>query len=174
MAKRFTDLPQLTAPASDDELAIVDISANVTKRISLLDMLSNFIDAVHIKANAIITSKINDGAVTAAKIEVQQAWVAPTLQNSWVNYGGIYAAAGYYKDSLGIVRLRGLVKNGTVGGVAAFTLPVNYRPSADIILTVTSNNAWGQVRVTSTGAVQMYQGSATWFSIENLSFKAEQ
>lgn len=68
MAKRFTDLNELTTPASDDQLAIVDTSANETKRISLLNMLSNFVDAVHLKANSVITSKILDDAVTDAKL----------------------------------------------------------------------------------------------------------
>lgn len=68
MAKRVTDLNELTGAAPDDELLIVDTSQQQTKRISLLNMLTNFIDAVHIKANAIITSKILDGAVTPPKL----------------------------------------------------------------------------------------------------------
>lgn len=69
MAKRFTDLNELTTPASDDQLAIVDTSANETKRISLLNMLSNFVDAVHLKANSVITTKLINGAVTTPKFK---------------------------------------------------------------------------------------------------------
>ena len=41
----------------------------------------------------------------------QQEWVAPTLLNSWVNFGGDYEIAGYMVDSLGFVHLKGVVKS---------------------------------------------------------------
>lgn len=58
-------------------------------------------------------------------------WVVPTLQNSWVNYGASYAAAGHRKVG-SIVYLRGSVKSGTTAeGTPLFTLPAGSRPPSD-------------------------------------------
>src|ERR1017187_7576238 len=38
--------------------------------------------------------------------------IAPTLLNSWVNYGGVYAPAGYFDLLNGRTSLRGTVKLG--------------------------------------------------------------
>ena len=57
-------------------------------------------------------------------------WNAPSLINSWVNYGGAYDTAGYYIDPYGVVHLKGALKTGTSGTVA-FVLPTGYRPQAD-------------------------------------------
>jgi hypothetical protein len=60
-----------------------------------------------------------------------EAWIAPTLLNGWVNYGAPYDNAGYRKEPAGLVRLRGVIKNGTIAnGTVLFNLPVGYRPSA--------------------------------------------
>lgn len=75
------------------------------------------------------TNNLASGAVTAAKIEVQQAWQIPTLLNSWVNLAG-YETAGYMKDSLGFVHLKGVIGGGANGANSVFTLPEGYRPAA--------------------------------------------
>lgn len=54
-------------------------------------------------------------------------WIAPTLLNSWANASG-GTPAGYYKDPLGIVHLRGRL-NGGANGSNLFNLPVGYRPA---------------------------------------------
>jgi hypothetical protein len=60
-----------------------------------------------------------------------EAWIAPTLLAGWVNYGAPYDNAGYRKEPTGLVRLRGVIKNGTIAnGTVLFNLPVGYRPSA--------------------------------------------
>ncbi|MBM4253016.1 MAG: hypothetical protein FJ146_13670 [Deltaproteobacteria bacterium] len=66
-------------------------------------------------------------------------WNTPTFQNSWVNYGGTWEPAGYYKDKFGVVHLKGLIKNGTLNQ-AAFTLPVGYRPNYGRHLATLSGN----------------------------------
>ena len=45
---------------------------------------------------------------------IQEAQSAPALQNGWVNYGGAYHNANYFKDSLGFVHLMGTIKSGVV------------------------------------------------------------
>lgn len=60
------------------------------------------------------------------------AWVAPTLNAPWTNFGDVFAAAGYRKDGNG-VQLRGVVK-GRAGGTVVFVLPAAFRPSAQLIM----------------------------------------
>ena len=114
--------------------------------------------------------------VTKNQIETQQAWQSPTLLNSWVNYGGTFSNAGYMKDSLGFVHLRGLIKDGTVT-LAAFNLPAGYRPANDTAFVVNSNSAFGVVQVlgqsTNPGDVRILQGNNAFVYLEGIMFKAE-
>jgi hypothetical protein len=57
----------------------------------------------------------------------------PALLNSWHNEPGLAETAAFYKDQLGIVHLKGLVKGGSAPQV--FRLPVGYRPAAGKLLT---------------------------------------
>lgn len=82
----------------------------------------------------------------------QENWTAPSLENSWVNYGGGYQDAEYMKDSLGFIHLRGLIKDGTVNNTA-FTLPDGYRPENRLVFGVISNNSLGQIDVLTDGTV---------------------
>lgn len=68
MAKRFTDLPQLAQGSADDVLVVLDASTGQTKHVRLTDLINDFVDAVHIKTDAIIASKLLDGAVEQEKL----------------------------------------------------------------------------------------------------------
>lgn len=67
----------------------------------------------------------------------QDYWRAPTLLNSWVNYGSGWDTAGYKKDN-GIVYIKGLVKSGA-DSVPIFVLPAGYRPIGDQIYSPDNN-----------------------------------
>jgi hypothetical protein len=84
------------------------------------------------------------------------AWIAPTLGNSWVNTGGATAAAGYrIRD--GVVYLRGSISNGTLGNDApagiAFTLPAGYRPDRQLMFCCQAGTGFARVDVFPSGAV---------------------
>jgi hypothetical protein len=98
-------------------------------------------------------------------------WIAPTLLNSWVNFGGGFNNAGYYKDPFGVVRLRGMVKSGVVGN-AVFNLPAGYRPANEELFVAISNGALGRVDVYPSGDVGATSGSNAWFSLDGLTFRA--
>lgn len=110
-------------------------------------------------------------------------WTAPTLANSWVDYGGGYETAGYRRDPGGIVRLKGVVKNGTAAATL-FTLPVGYRPDEVAIYIVkgrTSGGTYGDARVDvdPSGAVSLSAnagispgGAAAWVSLAGITFPA--
>ena len=110
-------------------------------------------------------------AMAAVEVpSIPEAWVSPTLLNSWVNYGGNWNPAGYYKDPFGRVHLRGLVKSGTA--VTIFTLPAGYRPAYDEIHASVSVDAFNSIRVYATGDVTYAAGSTVWMSLDGISFRA--
>ena len=131
--------------------------------------------------------------VGPGKIE-QEAWryVEPTgtpggqpdFENSWINYDGsetTYPKCKFYKSSDGRVYLTGLVKSGTVSTGptgAIFTLPTGYKPMKDEHIVTISDSPAGAVvpvvYIDSSGRVRAHNGTNGWFSLSNISFRAEQ
>jgi microcystin-dependent protein len=100
----------------------------------------------------------------------------PAFQNSWTNYGSApsVSVAAFYRDPLGVVYLKGVVKSGTVGSVPVFTLPVGYRPIERRSYAVLSNGALAIALVQPNGQVQVVSGSNNDVSLDVISFRAEQ
>ncbi len=105
-------------------------------------------------------------STSAASITIP-LWATPLLQNNWSNYGGPFATVGYTKLSSGLVVLKGLVKSGS--GVI-FTLPVGYRPAANLLLQNSSNSAAGRLDIGSSGSVGLAVGNNAWFSLDGVAF----
>lgn len=99
----------------------------------------------------------------------------PVFQNSWVNYGGAEATAGFRKYPDGRVRLRGTIKNGTAA--AAFTLPPGYRPPTNLYFPITTNSGagtvYGNVTIGADGSVGMSQTATLWASLADIEFDTE-
>ncbi|MFQ4136449.1 hypothetical protein PGN35_009020 [Nodosilinea sp. PGN35] len=101
----------------------------------------------------------------------QESWQTPTLQNGWVRYDNTFNPPGYFKDSVGIVHLRGLVRSGTIGAVI-FTLPSGYRPQfQELFSASTSPNSYARVDVTAAGAVVATTGNNGWLSLDGITFR---
>jgi hypothetical protein len=106
-----------------------------------------------------------------------EAWhTVPSFSGSWVDFGAGVETAGYYKDSLNIVHLRGATKSGGVTrGTAMFVLPSGYRPSGTKLFAVASFNGSadivGIVEIDAAGNVKFNSGSATLMSLDNISFR---
>lgn len=136
------------------------------------------VDGIH--ANTTPTANMLTPLDSNAKLPesifpTQQGWIAPTFQNGWVNYDiATYEPAGYMKDSLGFVHLKGLVKSGTVGAVPVFTLPAGYRPSKQNLFPTVANENHGTIYVRPDGVVQVTFGSNAYVSLSGITFKAEQ
>jgi len=99
-------------------------------------------------------------------------WVTPTLENSWVAFGGALEVAAYRKQGH-LVYLRGTVKNGSGATATIFTLPVGYRPLNTVAFAIQSNGIFGELRVTSAGVVAMVSGSVTSASLDGIVFSVE-
>jgi len=106
-------------------------------------------------------------------VEEQEAWITPSLLNSWADFGGGYPPARYFKDNFRIVHLKGLVKDGTGMGTVIFTLPAAYRPAEEHFFAVASNNAFGFCSVTVAGEVKAIVGSTSWFSLAGITFRVD-
>lgn len=111
------------------------------------------------------------GVVTIPAGIAVEAVIAPTLVNSWVNYGGTAAPAGYWKDAFGVVHLRGCVKDGTAD-TTVFTLPVGYRPAVDHKGATTENNTARALAITASGVVSSISAGNTELWLEGITFKA--
>lgn len=150
--------------------------------------LASGIDATKI-ANGSVTNiefQYLDGVTSALQTQIdgkasktQEGWIAPTLQNSWVNFGGTVPPAGYYKDEFGQVRLRGFIKDGTAtAATLLFTLPVGYRPAYSFYCPCVCNNGTADVFASYTvgadGTVRFNTGANVWFSLDSITFRAEQ
>lgn len=97
----------------------------------------------------------------------------PAFQNGWVNYDSTHNSAAFWKDSNGVVHLKGLVKSGTISTtLPIFTLPAGYRPAKKEIIVTISNGALGRVNVESDGDVVPETGNNAWFSLDGVSFRA--
>lgn len=108
---------------------------------------------------------------TTGSTIVVDSFTAPTFLNSWVDFGGAFNTAGYYKDPFGIVHLRGLVKSGVVN-TPIFNLPAGYRPTATEVFVTDSNSAHAQVTVSAAGNVTLAFGSNVYASLDGMTFKA--
>jgi len=112
------------------------------------------------------TLTINPDAITL------EAAVAPTLLNSWVNFGGSRTVAGYYKDKYGLVHLQGVIKDGaTVNPTSLFVLPTGYRPAARQKFATVAAGAFGSVFIDADGNVYYDAGANTEFSLCGISFR---
>ena len=115
--------------------------------------------------------------LTNPSVPIQEDWEAPTLTNSWSNATGTptLTPAGYYKDSLGVVHLRGSLTGGAVG-TTLFTLPSGYRPEfrhqIGIATRDSSSVIFGKVDVYADGSVQLGAGGTTRVFLDGVSFRA--
>jgi hypothetical protein len=116
-------------------------------------------------------------AGTASSIGVE-APIPLTLQNGWVNYGGVYQTAVYWKDPFGMVHITGLITSGTTTtGTQVALLPVGYRPAASQIFSTPSADSghahMARVDVSSTGSITTNVGwHANYTSLAGISFRA--
>ena len=99
-------------------------------------------------------------------------WITPTMANSWVRYDTTYDNAGYFKDSMNFVHLRGLIRSGTASTV--FQLPVGYRPLMRKIFPSVSNQTISRTDVRPDGWIEFSAYNNAWVSMEGITFRAEQ
>lgn len=106
------------------------------------------------------------------KIQSDDEWIAATLMNGWQNYGGNFAPAGYYKDALGFVHLRGGIRNGSIPNTA-FQLPAGFRPHySQAYAQYSASDTLARIDVVTSGNVNINSGNNAFVSLEGISFWA--
>lgn len=112
--------------------------------------------------------------------ETSDYWRVPTFQNGWLNLGATFTTAAYRKEN-SVVRLRGVVRSGTLdagGGAAAtiFTLPAGFRPEQRHMFASASASggvdAHGRIDVDTDGTVKAIAGSNVFLSLDLITFRA--
>lgn len=98
--------------------------------------------------------------------DVPTAWTAVTFANSWVNFDASHPTQ--YRKVGDEVAVRGVIKSGTIS-VAAFTLPVGFRPFQEETFVVLSNGVLGYVTVNTSGTV-VPNGSNTYVYLSGIRF----
>jgi len=111
-------------------------------------------------------------------------------ESEWADWADGYNTVAFYKDSVGQVHLKGLVKSlsGSIAGFACdaapyqdiFQLPVGYRPAATAVFPTLwgASVSVGRIDILNTGWVSLC-GPSHWdvgeyFSLDGISFRAEQ
>ncbi len=92
----------------------------------------------------------------------------PAYANSWVTWSAGYAAR-FRMDprERRWLELDGAVKTGTITA-PIFTLPVGWRPATAKIVPVSSNGAYGELEIDTSGNVTPLVGSNTLFSLAGI------
>lgn len=133
-------------------------------------------------------SDLNAGVIEALRrvsvVEMEKAEkdvperITPTLLNGWVNVGSGSSTAGYYKDTLSHVHIRGIVTSGSSNSFV-FKLPVGYRPKESrnfigVYYGASSGVLSCLVAVGTDGAVMVvFDYPPNWVSLDGISFLAE-
>lgn len=100
---------------------------------------------------------------------IQEPWnTVSSFLNGWLAYDTANAPK-YRKTSIGEVKLKGIVKSGTINA-NIFELPVGYRPLTDKLFPVVTNGTIGYVRVTVNGAVFCQLGNNAYVDFSPISF----
>jgi hypothetical protein len=114
-----------------------------------------------------VTGAVNE--VNSAKANrVQEAWIEPTLLNSWVENDAARRPK-YLKDNFGRVELIGSAKSGVIGQVI-YVLPVGYRHNRVARFVVNSNNSAGMLMVDTNGNVTLEYGNNAFMYFDGVSF----
>ena len=121
-------------------------------------------------------SDINNNTNEIDDLKTQEAWINPPLTGGWAYYEpaqGSHPGLGYYKDEMGTVHLRGMIKGPTSSIFA--TLPAGYRPSKYLILIAWAAAAACRIDIDTNGSMLHNGGgvATSWVSLAGISFRAE-
>lgn len=107
---------------------------------------------------------------------VGEALRTPAYAANWADYGAGFTGGAYWRDAMGLVRLRGLVLTSVVRAANSviFTLPVGFRPLAQEVFTQSFGGAGAYMRVdvAANGEVRPQQALAIneWVSLSGIVF----
>lgn len=113
-----------------------------------------------------------EGAYQPVEPLTVSAWIAPTLINSWANFGSGFETAAYLKDPLGFVHLKGVITGGASTTVA-FVLPAGYRPGATTLGAAGGGSLLAEAQAFANGDVACTFPATTPVGLSGITFLAE-
>ncbi|OMD19696.1 hypothetical protein BJP48_31635 [Paenibacillus odorifer] len=125
---------------------------------------------LHDLTDAVTEISSTVSALAAKKAEKDTpAWLYPTLLNGWVQFTSIISSASFYKDSFGIVHVRGTISSGvSAADTLLFMLPVGYRPAIQTVVTASSSNgtamSTGIMDITTSGRVSLGASGGVFYN----------
>lgn len=139
----------------------IDVTNSGTNRSSVFpNIFTNYI------VNSGVFKEFPDD--TSGVLSVQNI-IASTLLNSWVNVGGAYQTAGYFKDNTNIVHLVGMI---TGGSGIMFILPEKFRPSLQQTFICNSENTtFSIIIIRSNGEVERIGGGTLEIDLSIIHFR---
>ncbi|MBW5447438.1 hypothetical protein GE107_15375 [Cohnella sp. CFH 77786] len=170
-----------TAAYSVTYLALDTYALGIAPQSVTAEYAPNIKETVDSLARGLTEARTEISVLRNVKAGKQQPqWIAPLLLNGWVAYALSYPTAQYFKDELGIVHLRGLIKSGTVSpGTILFYLPKGYRPSLNLAFGALNYDGSTiksiELAISTSGAVSLSINSGNvYLSFEGITFLAEQ
>jgi hypothetical protein len=172
-----TDYVPFTLPAPDRPPTAVYVS---------IDFADGDSGRLYIQPSGVVTVEPDGGDISdaAAFVSLSGAWFAVkttgytplTLVNGWTN-APFSTSDAEVRVASGIVQFKGAVADGTAAKIA--TVPVAYRPPADVFLPVNLCNAvHGQLEVTPAGVVTVlaesgsFSDASCFTSLDGVSYSA--
>ena len=117
-------------------------------------------------------------ATTADGLSAPEAWHEvgtpgnPAFQHGWENYSPLsFSTAGFHKDRLGYVHLKGVMDDGVMSQTA-WTLPPGYRPAKGLVLTTAASHEFGELLIYPDGRIEPLIGTNGFFSLDGIVFPA--
>lgn len=147
-----------------------DVTRQIVSRISSVDQRVTALERVPPASEVGHTHAIADVIGLPAAL-ADTGWLDVTFQNGWVNFD---ARKVQYRRRGNEVWLRGIAKSGTVGAVAAFTLPVGFRPASRVVVdnyfASPCNGGFAVIGVSGDGTVRVEGGSNVWVAFDSVRF----
>jgi hypothetical protein len=125
--------------------------------------------AAEVNANfGAVKSAVDDNFAKINALQTLPSYTAPTFYPGWHNVGANWQVAGYLKDPMGFVHIRGMVQRdpldaGVSFGDTIFTFPPGYRPSDSVTFPSrcgASANTFCYIAIHSNGNVEFGGGPA--------------
>jgi hypothetical protein len=95
----------------------------------------------------------------------------PQFVNNWTNLGPPYPTAGFYKDPLGVVHLKGFVNRSSGSGNTIFSLPPGYRTAGQEHFASAVGAAY-LFTASSGGGIAVSPAASTQATLNGITFRA--
>lgn len=163
------DLTIILDKAKDYTYSKPEIDAQVALKVDTSDIVNNLTSTDTDKPLSANQGKVlND---TKAN-KTQEAWIAPTLLNSWVDTPG--KQTRYKKDSMGVVWVEMFVEGGALNN-NIFVLPTGYRPGQALnFVGIATGGGYSNVGIGADGSVVFASGNTSGAQRFAFSFRASE